>query len=236
MTQVPPRLATRSWRAPHLVDLAGQVEGIHDLLPVRSAWSSMTAITARARSAKGQAGPSACNSSSLMKSMPALHSTATRSAVSCGENPDRRLDDRADQRSARHAAERPCARHAEGWSGIGCGKGGRQPDVQQAQTGKGLQLEKVAGHCCDRFGSEGPRFSTGQDTVMRACRCGRSGRPAPGSEGAGTSPSGVMASTRAAARALSSGVSPGTGTKVPEDCSPASIAAASSSGQAVSIR
>ena len=46
----------------------------------------------------------------------------------------------------------------------------------------------------------------------------------------------LAVATRAAERALSSGVSPGTGTKVPDDCSPAIASAACSSGKAVSTR
>ena len=45
-----------------------------------------------------------------------------------------------------------------------------------------------------------------------------------------------MCSMRAAARALSSGVSPGTATKVPLDCSPARTSAAKAIGYALSIQ
>ncbi len=87
-----------------------------------------------------------------------------------------------------------------------------------------------------RFGSDGPMFPTGQLSVTRPRRCGASGRPAPGSDGAATGPRSSSASTRAAERSFSSGVSPGSARNVPEDCSPAIASAASSSGQAVSIR
>ncbi len=47
---------------------------------------------------------------------------------------------------------------------------------------------------------------------------------------------GVSASMRAAKRSRSASVSPSTRTNVPVDCSPAIVAAASSSGRAVSIQ
>ena len=79
-------------------------------------------------------------------------------------------------------------------------------------------------------------LSSGQESVTRPARCGRSARPAPGSDGPATSPRSSSATTRAAARSLSSGVSPGIGRKVPDDCSPAIASAASPSGQALSIQ
>src|ERR1035438_8210624 len=55
--------------------------------PVRSACSSITCMTADRRSSKGQCGPSACNSSSLMKSIPPSVRARTISAVAWGESP-----------------------------------------------------------------------------------------------------------------------------------------------------
>ena len=89
------------------------------------------------------------------------------------------------------------------------------------------------------MGSEGPQFVSGQDRVTRARRqsdAASLGRRAPGSVGSGTVSRGSSASTRAAARAFSSGVSPGMGTKVPLDCSPAIASAAACGSRAVSIR
>ncbi|KTS37599.1 hypothetical protein NS228_00040 [Methylobacterium indicum] len=89
-----------------------------------------------------------------------------------------------------------------------------------------------------RFGREGPRFSIGQDRVTRARRR-RAGSIAAvvGSEGASTGASNTSRrSTRAAERSLSSGVSPGTGTKVPLDCSPAIVSATRRGSLAVSRR
>ncbi len=58
-----------------------------------------------------------------------------------------------------------------------------------------------------------------------------------GSEGLGTgSSSTVSCSIRAEARAFSSGVSPGTGTKVPLDCSPAMISTARRGSMIVSTK
>ena len=56
-------------------------------LPVRSAWAFTTRSTARARASNGQPGPSACSSSSLMKSIPASHSVRVSDAVSSGPRP-----------------------------------------------------------------------------------------------------------------------------------------------------
>jgi hypothetical protein len=90
------------------------------------------------------------------------------------------------------------------------------------------------------FGSDRPRFSLGQDKVTLACLQrgldSSRGAAAPGSEGPSTSRTISSRSTRAAARAFSSGVSPGTGTNVPLDCSPAMLSAAASGESAVSIR
>jgi hypothetical protein len=55
------------------------------LRPLRSAASCTTRITAQTRSSKGQWGPSACNSSSLMKSMPPAISSRACCAVSAGD-------------------------------------------------------------------------------------------------------------------------------------------------------
>lgn len=52
----------------------------------------------------------------------------------------------------------------------------------------------------------------------------------------GPAAEGVIFSTRAANRRFNSSVSPGTATKVPDDCSPARLAAACSTGNGVSKR
>ncbi|WBY07897.1 hypothetical protein PIB19_22025 [Sphingomonas sp. 7/4-4] len=82
-------------------------------------------------------------------------------------------------------------------------------------------------------------MASGHDKVTRAVRRRPSpppfGRPDPGSEGVATSPSSTSSSTRAACASRSASVSPGTRMKVPVDCSPAMVAAACSSGKAVSM-
>ena len=57
-----------------------------------------------------------------------------------------------------------------------------------------------------------------------------------GKLGVSTTSSGVIFSTRAANRFFNSSVSPGTATNVPDDCSPARLAAACSTANGVSIR
>ena len=89
-----------------------------------------------------------------------------------------------------------------------------------------------------RFGREGPILSSGQVKVTLALRqlCPLAGRVAPNKEAALTVSSSSIFSIRAAARSLSCGVSLGTARKVPEDCSPAIISAATLGSIDVSIR
>ena len=116
-------------------------------LPVRSAWSLMTRITARTRSSNGQLGPSDCSSSSLMKSMPASQSCLTSAAVASASRPTLGLMMVPISGPAVDAREPARARDAETRAGIGClAKAGRQADVEQAQPADLLQLEQVAGN------------------------------------------------------------------------------------------
>ena len=101
-----------------------------------------------------------------------------------------------------------------------------------------LSSNRLPATVATRLGSDGPRFASGQDrvTVARVMRS-PSTLPADGSERRGTASSRMSrATTRAAERSLSSGVSPGTATKVPLDCSPAMISAARRGSIGVSSR
>jgi hypothetical protein len=80
-------------------------------------------------------------------------------------------------------------------------------------------------------------LSSGHDSVTRARTARRAGStPALGRLRGRSRASTVTPSTRAAERALSSALSPGTDTNVPLDCSPAMASATRSTSAVVSIR
>ena len=175
-----------------------------------------------------------------MKSMPASASVRTCAAVCFRAHPDARFDDGADERPPVHAREPARSRDAKLRALIAIEKCGRQSDVEQLEARKRFQLEEIAGDRGQKVGQRGPVFSSGQESVTSAVRRTLSveffGVPEPGKEGRSAVPNSVICSTRAAKRSRNSSVSPGTRMKVPVDCSPAMIAAASSSGKAVSIQ
>lgn len=87
ITQLPPSASTRSWRRFIWSSSRVRLKATMTFLPLRWAPSLTTRITARTRSSKGQCGPSACSSSSLMKSMPPSTSLRTSAAVCSGFRP-----------------------------------------------------------------------------------------------------------------------------------------------------
>ena len=113
--------------------------------PLRSAWRSMTRITARTRSSNGQCAPSDCNSSSLMKSMPAAHRTSTSSAVCSGVKPIDGLTIVPINGLPLTPAELASAVDAEFGAGISARKRVRQPHIENAQTRELFELEQIAG-------------------------------------------------------------------------------------------
>ena len=78
-------------------------------------------------------------------------------------------------------------------------------------------------------------FSSDHDTTTSALEFSEADF-APGRLWVVTTSSGVIFSTRAAKRCFSSAVSPGTSTNVPDDCSPARMAAAFSTASGVSMK
>ena len=137
ITQVPPRASTRSWWRRISSRSPVMLKAYITFLPVRSAWSLITAHhRPRPASSNGQCGPSACSSSSLMKSIPASHSVPTSVGRLLRREADARLDDGADQRPALDAGEPARALDAELRAGIGLGEGRRQAQVEQAQAGE----------------------------------------------------------------------------------------------------
>ena len=194
MTQVPPSASTRSWWRRISSISSVMLKANISFLPVRSAARSIARITARTRSSNGQAGPSPCSSSSLMKSMPASASSATSAAVAVGVEADARLDDGADQRPALDAGEPAGAVDAELRAGVGGGEGGRQAEIEQPEAGELLQLEEVAGdgrdevrqrraHVVERPGERDPaRRGAARPGGRRRAARGR--RPAPRSSSA----------------------------------------------------
>ena len=149
---------------------------------------------------------------------------------------DARLDDGADQRPGRDARQAAGAVDAELRALVARGEGLAAGRCR----GCGGRRTAAARRGCRR------RWRRGWAATGRDCRAARTARPrsgdrpAPPSPPAGwasaTSSSGSRRSTRAPARAFSSGVSPGTATKVPDDCSPAITSTARRGSSAVSIR
>ena len=236
--QVPPWRTSRSWRWRISSSSPVRLKAYITFFPVRSAWALITRITASTRSSNGQCGPFACNSSSLMKSMPPSHSDATSDAVSAGPNPTlglmmvpisgrcstpvRRRVPSMPKRGPPYRSAKDCGRRMSSTRRpVNCRSSNRLPPTVASMLGK-----------------DGPRFSIGQDNVTRARRSlVESTAAVVGNEAAATGSSRISSvSMRAAERSFNAGVSPGTGTNVPLDCSPAIISTARRGSMLVSIR
>ena len=153
---------------------------------------------------------------------------------------DAGLDDGADERAVVNAGEFAGSRDAELRALVGVEEGRRQGQVEQLQTGEGLQLEEIAGDRGQQVGQRwadvvqrpgerdlgGAAFAV---PVLRRARAGQAGVLQLRSRS-------VIGSTLAANCSRSSSVSPGTRRKVPVDCSPAMVAPPASRGKAVSIQ
>ena len=154
-----------------------------------------------------------------------------------GRKAERRLDDGADDRAAAHAGQPARAFHAVLRAGMRAGEGRRQfqPDDADAATARdGIgpadadrhQRREICADGLDRKADLG---------IRRGCRAARGGvRLREGRDGQRLEIG--RQSTRAATRAFSSAVSPGTGTNVPVDWSLAIFSAIGAGSPAVSIR
>ena len=238
MMQVPPACTSRSCRRRIWSSSPVALKAYMTFLPVRSACALMTRMTARTASSNGQCGPSDCSSSSLMKSIPPSQSCRTSAAVSSGPKPTLGLmmvpiSGRRSTPARRRVPSIPKRGPAYA-SAKACGR--RNPSTRSPVSWR--SSNRLPATVASRLGNDGPRLAIGQDRVRRARRR-RVGSAASvlGRDGAPTGPSRISSrSTRAAERAFSSGVSPGTATNVPLDCSPAMISAALRGSIAVSIR
>ena len=212
------RLRTRSWRRRISSSSPVMLKANITFLPVRSAWSLTTRMHgARPARRTGSAGPSACSSSSLMKSIPASHERPDQRRRLLGREADARLDDGADQRPPLDAGEPARALDAELRAGIGVGERAGQARGRAAAARRTASARTGCRRpSASRLGSDGPILSSGQDSVTRARAPGR--RPAL----RGSRPPAATARRRPRprapaprpgppARAFSSGVSPGTG-------------------------
>ena len=201
--QVAPWARSVSWRRRIWSRSPVRLKANMAFLPVRSASASMTRITARTRSSKGQSGPSDWSSSSLMKSIPASHSSCDSAAVSSGSRPTLGLMMVPMSGRPSTPASRRVPGDAEARAGIGVGEGRRQPDVEKFQAAHRLQLEQVAGDGGDEIGKRraerrqgpGQRHPGERDALAL-------GAPAGGSERSRTASSRTSSAIDAGGRAL----------------------------------
>ena len=142
----------------HLVDLAGDVEGEHELpCPSGRRTRSMTAITARARSSNGQDGAVALQLVVLDEVEPGARRARPRARPwPPASSPTEGLtmvpiSGRPSTPASRRVPSTPnCG------PGFGVGERLRQPQVEEAQPGELLQLEEVAGHGGDQVRQRRP--------------------------------------------------------------------------------
>ena len=87
ITQVPPCLYTKSCRLRISSISPVRLKATMTLCPILSAALLTASMTSMTRSSKGQDRPFACNSSSLMKSIPPAQSWETNMPVSLAESP-----------------------------------------------------------------------------------------------------------------------------------------------------
>ena len=144
ITHVPPAAATASWCRSMASISSVMLKATIGFLPVRSAKSLTSLITAETRRARGECGPLAISSSSLMKSSPAPIRVFTSAAVSSGERPTLGLTivpmiGRPSTPASRRVPSTPnCG------PGIGFAEGGGQFEVDQLQAGELAQFVQVA--------------------------------------------------------------------------------------------
>jgi hypothetical protein len=215
--------------AAHLVDLARQVEGVHELA-TRAVGGPVHRCHHRPRPVLERAGRAVALQLVVLDEVEAGSGELGHQRRGTGGiEPDRRLDDGSDQRPAFDAGEKAGAVDAEARARIGGGELVRQADVEEPQAGELLEIEEVAGDGRDQVRQrrshvvEGPGERDAAGAVRPIGPAG-AGKRRPRNR------------PEVLERALSSGVSPGIGRKVPDDCSPAIASAASASGYAVSIR
>src|SRR6516162_4040785 len=125
----------------HLVELAGQIEGVHDL-PSRP----LSMIVDHAHD--GFDAPVKRTGRAIRLQFIVLDkvnaSTAKIADDSCRllwTEADARFDDRTDQRPFLHPGKAPCSRDAKSRSGIDRSELARQTDVEQAQPGHRFQFK-----------------------------------------------------------------------------------------------
>ena len=87
ITQVPPQSRTKSCRLRISSISPVRLKATIAFLPVLSAAAFTARIVDLTRSSKGHAGPSACNSSSLIKSIPPAHRSVTSAPVASADRP-----------------------------------------------------------------------------------------------------------------------------------------------------
>ena len=113
---------------------------------------------------------------------------------------NRRFDDGVDERPFPNAGESARSIDAESWSTVGVGEASGNRTSRMRRPENCFCSNRFPATVAMRFGSDGPIFSSGQESVVRAVtRCAPPpGAPEPGRLGGSTAPSTFNLSTLAA--------------------------------------
>ena len=170
ITQVPPRLSTRSWRRRISSISPVRLNANMTLRPLRSACRLMTAITARTRASNGQCATVRLQFVVLDEIDAALRTRSRpRPAVSFGREADGRFDDGADQRPAAHTGQLARALDGEFRSRDrrrAKASGSRRSRMRRPENC--FSSNRLPATVAMRLGNDGPMLSSGHDSVTRA--------------------------------------------------------------------